>query len=124
MSGRGNRAALLGARNSSRMSRDFSAEMQSAATRTGVLLVDDERGLHTGYEHKLEELASHEHISRYRDKLTGKDDGDAHPRRQVMGCEVVVAVTSGRPDFGPRQQILCGEFDRRRKRVLVKIIGK
>jgi secondary thiamine-phosphate synthase enzyme len=90
-----------------------------------VFINDDERGLHADYEEWLEELAPHEPISRYRHNRTGEDNGDAHLKRQVMGREVVVAVTDGRLDFGPWEQIFCGEFDgRRRKRVLVKIIGE
>jgi len=82
-------------------------------------------GLHADYERWLEELAPHEPISRYQHNRTGEDNGDAHLKRQVMGREVVVAVTEGRLDFGPWEQIFYGEFDgRRRKRVLVKIIGE
>jgi secondary thiamine-phosphate synthase enzyme len=82
------------------------------------------RGLHADYEEWLEELAPHEPISRYRHNRTGKDNGDAHLKRQIMGREVVVTITNGRLDFGPREQISYGEFDsRRRKRVLVKITG-
>jgi secondary thiamine-phosphate synthase enzyme len=91
---------------------------------SSVFINDDERGLHADYEEWLEELAPHEPISRYRHNLTGEDNGDAHLKRQVMGREVVVAITDGRFDFGPWEQIFYGEFDgRRRKRVLVKIIG-
>jgi secondary thiamine-phosphate synthase enzyme len=90
-----------------------------------VFINDDERGLHADYEEWLEELAPHEPISRYRHNRTGEDNGDAHLKRQVMGREVVVAITDGRLDFGPWEQIFYGEFDgRRRKRVLVKIIGE
>ena len=90
-----------------------------------VFINDDERGLHQDYEEWLEELAPHEPISRYRHNRTGEDNGDAHLKRQVMGREVVVAVTGGRLDFGPWEQIFYGEFDGgRRKRVLVKIIGE
>jgi len=89
-----------------------------------VFINDDESGLHYDYEQWLEELAPHEPISRYRHNRTGEDNGDAHLKRQVMGREIVVAVTDGRLDFGPWEQIFYGEFDgRRRKRVLVKIIG-
>lgn len=89
-----------------------------------VFINDDERGLHQDYQEWLEQLAPHEPTSRYRHNLTGEDNGDAHLKRQVMGREVVVAVTEGRLDFGPWEQIFYGEFDgRRRKRVLVKIIG-
>ncbi len=90
-----------------------------------VFINDDETGLHQDYEDWLEELAPHEPINRYRHNLTGEDNGDAHLKRQVMGREVVVAVTGGRFDFGPWEQIFYGEFDgRRKKRVLVKIIGE
>jgi len=90
-----------------------------------VFINDDERGLHQDYEDWLEQLAPHEPTSRYRHNLTGEDNGDAHLKRQVMGREVVVAVTKGRLDFGPWEQIFYGEFDgRRKKRVLVKIIGE
>jgi secondary thiamine-phosphate synthase enzyme len=89
-----------------------------------VFINDDERGLHQDYDDWLEKLAPHEPISHYRHNRTGEDNGDAHLKRQVMGREVVVAVTEGRLDFGPWEQIFYGEFDgRRRKRVLVKIIG-
>lgn len=90
-----------------------------------VFINDDERGLHADYEEWLEQLAPHEPTSRYRHNRTGEDNADAHLKRQVMGREVVVAVTEGRLDFGPWEQIFYGEFDgRRRKRVLVKIIGE
>ena len=90
-----------------------------------VYINDDERGLLADYEDWLEELAPHEPISQYRHNRTGEDNGDAHLKRQIMGREVVVAVTNGRLDFGPWEQIFYGEFDgRRRKRVLVKIIGE
>ena len=90
-----------------------------------VFINDDEAGLHQDYEEWLEKLAPHEPIERYRHNRTGEDNGDAHLKRQVMGREVVVAVTDGKLDFGPWEQIFYGEFDgRRRKRVLVKIIGR
>ena len=90
-----------------------------------VFINDDEPGLHADYEQWLEELAPHEPLTRYRHNRTGEDNGDAHLKRQIMGREVVVAVTAGRLDFGPWEQIFYGEFDgRRRKRVLVKIIGE
>jgi secondary thiamine-phosphate synthase enzyme len=89
-----------------------------------VFINDDERGLHQDYEEWLEQLAPHEPVSRYRHNRTGEDNGDAHLKRQIMGREVVVAVTAGKLDFGPWEQIFYGEFDgRRKKRVLVKIIG-
>jgi secondary thiamine-phosphate synthase enzyme len=90
-----------------------------------VFINDDEPGLHQDYEKWLEELAPHEPVSQYRHNQTGEDNADAHLKRQVMGREVVVAITAGRLDFGPWEQIFYGEFDgRRRKRVLVKIIGE
>ena len=90
-----------------------------------VFINDDEYGLHSDYEKWLETLAPHEPLSNYRHNLTGEDNGDAHLKRQVMGREVVVAITNGELDFGPWEQIFYGEFDGgRRKRVLVKIIGE
>jgi secondary thiamine-phosphate synthase enzyme len=90
-----------------------------------VFINDDEAGLHADYDDWLEGLAPHAPVSRYRHNRTGEDNGDAHLKRQVMGREVVVAVTAGDLDFGPWEQIFYGEFDgRRRKRVLVKIIGE
>ena len=90
-----------------------------------VFINDDETGLHRDYETWLEDLAPHEPVSRYHHNRTGEDNGDAHLKRQVMGREVVVAVTGGMLDFGPWEQIFYGEFDgRRKKRVLVKIIGE
>jgi secondary thiamine-phosphate synthase enzyme len=90
-----------------------------------VFINDDESGLHQDYQDWLEELAPHEPISHYRHNRTGEDNGDAHLKRQIMGREVVVAITDGDLDFGPWEQIFYGEFDgRRKKRVLVKIIGE
>jgi secondary thiamine-phosphate synthase enzyme len=90
-----------------------------------VFINDDESGLHQDYERWLESLVPHEPINQYLHNRTGEDNADAHLKRQVMGREVVVAVTNGRLDFGPWEQIFYGEFDgRRRKRVLVKIIGE
>ncbi len=90
-----------------------------------VFINDDEGGLHHDYEKWLEKLAPHAPTDQYRHNLTGEDNADAHLKRQVMGREVVVAVTDGRLDFGRWEQIFYGEFDgRRRKRVLVKIIGE
>lgn len=90
-----------------------------------VFINDNESGLHQDYEEWLEKLAPHEPVSQYRHNRTGEDNGDAHLKRQVMGREVVVAVTGGQLDFGTWEQIFYGEFDgRRRKRVLVKIIGE
>ena len=90
-----------------------------------VFINDDEPGLHRDYERWLEELAPHEPLSAYEHNKTGEDNGDAHCKRQVMGREVVVAITAGQLDFGTWEQIFYGEFDgRRRKRALVKIIGE
>jgi secondary thiamine-phosphate synthase enzyme len=90
-----------------------------------VFINDDESGLHQDYEEWLENLAPHEPIEQYRHNRTGEDNADAHLKRQIMGREVVVAVTQGHLDFGTWEQIFYGEFDgRRRKRVLVKIIGE
>lgn len=111
--------------------------LKESAIREGLLLVnamhitasvfinDNESGLHQDYEEWLEGLAPHEPVSRYCHNRTGEDNGDAHLKRQIMGREVVVAVTSGALDFGPWEQVFYGEFDgMRRKRVLVKIIGE
>ncbi len=116
---------------------EVEAAVQAAGIREGLCLVnamhitasvfinDDEQGLLADYERWLEELAPHEPTSQYRHNLTGEDNGDAHIKRQVMGREVVVAVTEGALDFGPWEQIFYGEFDgRRRKRVLIKAIGE
>ena len=90
-----------------------------------VFINDDESGLHADYERWLEELAPHEPVDHYRHNDTGEDNADAHLKRQVMGREVVVAITKGQLHFGPWEQIFYGEFDgRRRKRLLVKIIGE
>lgn len=90
-----------------------------------VFINDDERGLHHDYSVWLEKLAPHEPIRQYRHNDTGEDNADAHMKRQVMGREVVVAVTGGKLDFGPWEQIFYGEFDGRRdKRVLVKVLGE
>ena len=90
-----------------------------------VFINDDESGLHEDYEKWLEQVAPHEPVQRYQHNRTGEDNADAHIKRQIMGREVVVAVTGGRLDFGSWEQIFYGEFDgRRRKRVLVKIIGE
>ncbi len=89
-----------------------------------VFINDAEEGLLHDYEVWLEKLAPHEPISQYRHNLTGEDNADAHIKRQIMGRETVVAITKGKLDFGPWEQIFYGEFDGlRRKRVLVKIIG-
>ena len=90
-----------------------------------VFINDNESGLHHDYEKWLEELASHEPISKYEHNKTGEDNADAHLKRQVMGREVVVAITKGQLDFGTWEQIFYGEFDGKRpKRVLVKVIGE
>ena len=119
------------------ITRQVEAALKESGIREGLLLVnamhitasvfinDDESGLHADYEAWLEGLAPHAPISRYRHNLTGEDNADAHLKRQVMGREVVVAVTAGKLDFGPWEQIFYGEFDGgRRKRALVKIIGE
>ena len=113
------------------------AAVRSSGVREGLCLVnamhitasvyinDDEPGLLQDYDDFLERLAPHEPISAYRHNRTGEDNGDAHIKRQLMGREVVVAITDGALDFGPWEQIFYAEFDgRRRKRVLVKIIGE
>ena len=90
-----------------------------------VFINDNEKGLHKDYEKWLEELAPHAPTSKYDHNKTGEDNADAHLKRQVMGREVVVAITDGELDFGPWEQIFYGEFDgKRTKRVLVKIIGE
>lgn len=115
---------------------DVEACLRESGIREGLVLVnamhitasvfinDDEPGLHHDYEKWLERLAPHEPVGQYRHNV-GEDNADAHMKRQVMGREVVVAVTEGRLDFGTWERIFYGEFDgRRRKRVLVKIIGE
>ena len=90
-----------------------------------VFINDNESGLHEDYKRWLEELAPNEPISRYQHNRTGEDNGDAHHKRQIMGREVVIAITKGRLDLGPWEAIFYGEFDGRRpKRVLIKIIGE
>ncbi len=90
-----------------------------------VYINDDESGLLSDYDKWLEELAPHEPVGQYAHNRTGEDNADAHLKRQIMGREVVVAITDGKLDFGPWEQIFYGEFDgRRKKRVLVKIIGE
>lgn len=116
---------------------DVERELRKSGIREGLCLVnamhitasvyinDDEQGLIQDYDEWLEQLAPHEPVSRYRHNRTGEDNGDAHHKRQIMGREVVVAVTDGKLDLGPWEQIFYGEFDgRRRKRVMVKIIGE
>jgi secondary thiamine-phosphate synthase enzyme len=119
------------------ITRDVDTCLKESGVREGLCLVnamhitasvfinDDEGGLHQDYARWLEEIAPHEPVSRYLHNRTGEDNGDAHLKRQVMGREVVVAVTGGKLDFGPWERIFYGEFDgRRKKRVLVKIIGE
>jgi secondary thiamine-phosphate synthase enzyme len=90
-----------------------------------VFINDNEGGLHEDYKRWLEKLAPHAPTSQYDHNRTGEDNADAHMKRQVMGREVVVAITNGKLDFGPWEQIFYGEFDgRRNKRVLVKVIGE
>lgn len=90
-----------------------------------VVINDTETGLHHDYDKCLEKLAPREPVNQYRHNNTGEDNADAHMKRQIMGREVVVAVTNGKLDFVPREQILYREFDgKRRKRVLIKIIGE
>jgi secondary thiamine-phosphate synthase enzyme len=90
-----------------------------------VFINDNEKGLHKDYDKWLEALAPHAPIDQYEHNKTGEDNADAHLKRQIMGREVVVAITNGKLDFGPWEQIFYGEFDgRRQKRVLVKIIGE
>jgi secondary thiamine-phosphate synthase enzyme len=112
-------------------------EVRASGVREGLCLVnamhitasvyinDDERGLLADYDEWLEKLAPHAPTSQYRHNNTGEDNADAHMKRQIMGREVVVAITAGKLDLGPWEQIFYGEFDgRRRKRVLIKIIGE
>jgi secondary thiamine-phosphate synthase enzyme len=90
-----------------------------------VYINDNESGLHHDYEAWLERLAPHEPVRQYRHNDTGEDNADAHMKRQIMGREVVVAITGGKLDFGPWEQIFYGEFDgQRKKRVLIKVIGE
>jgi secondary thiamine-phosphate synthase enzyme len=119
------------------ITRDVETCLRESKVREGLALVnamhitasvfinDNEPGLHRDYDAWLEELAPHEPTSKYQHNRTGEDNADAHLKRQIMGREVVIAITDGRLDFGPWEQIFYGEFDgRRRKRVLVKIIGE
>lgn len=90
-----------------------------------VFINDDEPGLHADYARWLEKLAPEKPHAAYEHNRTGEDNADAHLKRQIMGREIIVAITGGRLDFGPWEQIFYGEFDgRRRKRVLIKIIGE
>ncbi|NMD31619.1 MAG: YjbQ family protein [Chloroflexi bacterium] len=116
---------------------DVQAAVRESGVQEGLVLVnamhitasvfinDDESGLHQDYDRWLEKLAPHAPTTQYDHNRTGEDNADAHLKRQVMGREVVVAITNGRLDFGPWEQIFYGEFDGgRRKRVLIKIIGE
>ncbi len=116
---------------------DVESCVRESAVREGLCLVnamhitasvfinDDERGLIQDFDDWLEKLAPHDPVSRYRHNRTGEDNADAHLKRQVMGREVLIAISGGRLDFGPWEQIFYGEFDGgRRKRVLIKIIGE
>jgi secondary thiamine-phosphate synthase enzyme len=121
-----------------KITRDVEAELEESGIREGLCLVnamhitasvfinDDESGLHRDYKRWLEELAPFDaSAERYHHNRTGEDNADAHHKRQIMGREVVVAVTDGRLDLGPWEQIFYGEFDGRRpKRIMVKIIGE
>ena len=90
-----------------------------------VFINDDESGLHHDYKVWLESIAPHEPLSNYHHNNTGEDNADAHIKRQIMGREVVIAITKGNLDFGPWEQVFYGEFDgKRKKRVLIKIIGE
>jgi secondary thiamine-phosphate synthase enzyme len=92
---------------------------------SSIFINDDEKGLHNDFRDWLEKLAPHKPINQYRHNDTGEENADAHLKRQIMGREVVVAITNSKLDFGPWEQIFYGEFDgNRRKRVLVKIIGE
>jgi secondary thiamine-phosphate synthase enzyme len=94
-------------------------------SRLAFFINDNESGLHHDFDNWLEHLAPHSPTGRYMHNKTGEDNADAHLKRQLMGREVIIAITNGRLDFGPWEQIFYGEFDgRRNKRVLVKIIGE
>lgn len=118
------------------ITQDVEKALQDSGIREGLCLVnamhitasvfvnDDEAGLHRDYERWLEELAPHAPTAHYDHNLTGEDNADAHLKRQIMGRSVTLAITQGALDLGPWEQVFYGEFDgRRRKRVLVKIIG-
>ena len=119
------------------VTRQIEACVRESGVREGLVLVnamhitasvfvnDDESGLHQDFEKWLEHLAPHAPVKQYRHNDTGEDNADAHLKRQIMGREVVVAITDGQLDFGPWEQIFYGEFDGKRdKRVLIKIIGE
>ena len=116
---------------------DVEASVKESGVKEGIALVnamhitasvfinDNESGLHHDYDKWLERIAPHEPLSQYHHNLTGEDNADAHLKRQVMGREVVIAITEGRLDFGPWESVFYGEFDgRRKKRALIKIIGE
>ena len=127
---------VAGRRGFVNITRQVAGEVAASGVAEGLVLVnamhitasvfinDDEPGLHRDYEKWLEGLAPHAPTSQYRHNDTGEDNADAHLKRQIMGREVVVAITAGELDLGPWEQIFYGEFDgRRKKRVLVKVIG-
>jgi secondary thiamine-phosphate synthase enzyme len=92
---------------------------------SSIFINDNEDGLHEDFRKWLEDLAPHNPINQYRHNDTGEDNADAHLKRQIMGREVVIAVTNGEPDFGPWEQIFYGEFDgQRNKKILIKLIGE
>jgi secondary thiamine-phosphate synthase enzyme len=92
---------------------------------SSIFINDDERGLHLDFEKWLQKIAPHLPIEQYSHNSTGEDNADAHLKRQIMGRETVVAITRGKLDFGPWEQIFYGEFDGcRKKKVLVKVIGE
>lgn len=119
------------------ITRDVAAVVKDSGVREGLVLVnamhitasvfinDDESGLHADYERWLEKLAPEKPHAQYDHNRTGEDNADAHLKRQIMGREVVIAITEGKLDLGPWEQVFYGEFDGlRRKRVLIKIIGE
>ena len=119
------------------ITREVNFALQESKIREGICLVnamhisasvfinDDEYGLHHDFENWLEQLAPEKPYNQYKHNDAGEDNADAHLKRQIMGREVVVAITDGRLDFGPWEQIFYGEFDgKRRKRILIKIIGE
>ncbi|HEY0579952.1 MAG TPA: secondary thiamine-phosphate synthase enzyme YjbQ [Candidatus Nitrosocosmicus sp.] len=92
---------------------------------SSIFINDNEEGLHEDFRKWLEDLAPHKPINQYRHNDTGEDNADAHLKRQIMGREVVIAITDGKPDFGPWEQIFYGEFDgQRNKKILIKLIGE
>jgi secondary thiamine-phosphate synthase enzyme len=128
---------ISGRRDFVNITRDVQTAVDESGIKEGLVLVnpmhitasvfinDDESGLHEDYDRWLERIAPHAPIDQYRHNDTGEDNADAHIKRQVMGREVVVAITNGRLDFGTWEQIFYGEFDGgRRKRVLIKIVGE